>query len=148
MSARGHKGFSSSHVIPPNATFLDFPRSDGDPSNWPTNNTPHIDSEGHVNYMRQAALDESLSIKWRVEVAAALASKLNMAREYSFLVSWATDHLFHSTEGTYVLQGWPEGYQMFDHNKGPKDSPRHDAYLIGELCFHISAISWCLLSKC
>ncbi|KAG1770685.1 hypothetical protein EDD22DRAFT_865505 [Suillus occidentalis] len=113
MSARSHKGFSSSHAIPPNATFIDFPRSDGDPSNWPTNNTPHIDSEGHVNYMRQAALDESLSIKWRVEVAAALASKLNMA------------------QGHYVLQGWPAGYQMFDHNKGPKDSPRHDAYLIG-----------------
>ncbi|KAG1776716.1 hypothetical protein EV702DRAFT_1046039 [Suillus placidus] len=46
-------------------------------------------------------------------VGAALASKLNMA------------------EGNYVLQGWPAGYQMFDHNKGPKDSPCHDAYLIG-----------------
>ncbi|KAG1740070.1 hypothetical protein EDB19DRAFT_1710115 [Suillus lakei] len=114
MSARNtHKGFGSSHAIPPNPTFLDFPRSDGDPSNWPINTTPHVDSEGHVNYMRQAALDESLSIKWRVEVAAALASKLNMA------------------QGSYVLQGWPAGYQMFDHNKGPKDSPRHDAYLIG-----------------
>ncbi|KAG2365013.1 hypothetical protein BDR07DRAFT_1459321 [Suillus spraguei] len=114
MSARStHKGFGSSHAIPPNPTFIEFPRSDGDPSNWPTNNTPQIDSEGHVNYMRQAGLDESLSIKWRVEVAAALASKLNMA------------------QGNYVLQGWPAGYQMFDHNKGPKDSPRHDAYLIG-----------------
>ncbi|KAG1795158.1 uncharacterized protein HD556DRAFT_1235927 [Suillus plorans] len=114
MSARNtHKGFGSSHAIPPNPTFIDFPRSDGDPSNWPTNTTPHIDSEGHVNFMRQASLDESLSIKWRVEVAAALASKINMP------------------QGNYVLQGWPEGYQMFDHNKGPKDSPRHDAYLIG-----------------
>jgi hypothetical protein len=63
--------------------------------------------------MRQAALDESLSIKWRVEVGAALASKLNMA------------------QGNYVLRGWPTGYQMFDHNKGPKDNPRHDAYLMG-----------------
>ncbi|KAG1765717.1 hypothetical protein EV702DRAFT_1151416 [Suillus placidus] len=108
-----HKGFGSSHTIPPNSTFIDFLRSDGDPSNWPQDTTPHIDGEGHVNYMRQAALDESLSIKWRVKVGAALASKLNMA------------------EGNYVLQGWPAGYQMFDHNKGPKDSPRHDAYLIG-----------------
>lgn len=82
MSARNtHKGFGSSHAIPPNPTFIDFPRSDGDPSNWPTNTTPHIDSEGHVNFMRQASLDESLSIKWRVEVGAALASKLNMPRE-------------------------------------------------------------------
>ncbi|KAG2128579.1 hypothetical protein DEU56DRAFT_741948 [Suillus clintonianus] len=114
MSARStHKGFGSSHAIPPNPTFLDFPRSDGDPSKWPTNTSPHVDSEGHVNYMRQAALDEPLSIKWRVEVAASLATKLNMA------------------QGNYVLQGWPAGYQMYDHNKGPKDNPRHDAYLIG-----------------
>ncbi|KAG1746514.1 uncharacterized protein EDB91DRAFT_1117321 [Suillus paluster] len=112
MSARSHKGFSSSHAIPPNPTFLDFPRSDGDPSNWPTNTTFAVDSEGHVNYMRVAALDESLSIKWRVEVGASLATKLNMA------------------QGNYVLQGWPQGYQMYDHNKGPKDNPRHDAYLI------------------
>lgn len=32
---------------------------------------------------------------------------------------------------TYVLRGWPAGYQMFDHNKGSASSPRHDAYLIG-----------------
>jgi hypothetical protein len=97
MSARStHKGFSSSHAIPANPTFIDFPRSDGDSSKWPTNTTPHIDSEGHVNFMRQAALDESLSIKWRVEVGAALASKLNMAREYSFLISWTIDHSSHS----------------------------------------------------
>ncbi|KAG0709404.1 hypothetical protein DFH29DRAFT_229175 [Suillus ampliporus] len=114
MSARTtHKGFGSSYAIPANPNFLDFPRSDGDPGKWPTNTTPTVDSEGHVNYMRVVALDESLSIKWRVEVGAALATKLNMA------------------QGNYVLQGWPEGYQMYDHNKGPQDNPRHDAYLMG-----------------
>lgn len=31
---------------------------------------------------------------------------------------------------------------MFDHNKGPKDNPRHDAYLMGEeLRVSISPIS-------
>jgi hypothetical protein len=56
-------------------------------------------------------------------------------------------HLILSTEGNYVLRGWPTGYQMFDHNKGPKDNPRHDAYLMGELHFLISAISRRLISK-
>lgn len=32
---------------------------------------------------------------------------------------------------TYVLKDWPEGYHMFDHNKGREQNPRHDAYLIG-----------------
>lgn len=32
---------------------------------------------------------------------------------------------------SYVLRGWPAGYQMYDHNKGPATAPRHDAYLIG-----------------
>jgi len=31
-----------------------------------------------------------------------------------------------------VLKDWPQGYRMFDHNKGPEDAPRHDAYLIGD----------------
>lgn len=84
MSARStHKGFGSSHVLPPNPTFLDFPRSDGNTSNWPLNTTYQVDNEGHVNYMREVALDEPLSIKWRVDVGAALASRLNMDREYS-----------------------------------------------------------------
>lgn len=33
---------------------------------------------------------------------------------------------------TYVLEDWPAGYHMYDHNKGPENNPRHDAYLIGE----------------
>jgi hypothetical protein len=83
MSVRNtHKGFGSSHVLPTNPILLDFPRSDGDPSNWPLNTTFRVDDEGHVNYMREVAIDEPLSIKWRTEVGAILASRLNMAREY------------------------------------------------------------------
>lgn len=36
----------------------------------------------------------------------------------------------------YALKEWPQGYQMFDHNKGPADGPRHDAYLMGKLESH------------
>jgi hypothetical protein len=84
MSARStHKGFGSSHALPADPTFIDFPRSDGDPSQWPSNTAPRVDTEGHVNYMREVALDEPLAIKWRTDVGAALGSRLNMAREYS-----------------------------------------------------------------
>ena len=88
MSARNtHKGYASSYALPTNPSYLDFPRSDGDPSIWPTNTTSRVDDEGHVNFMREVALDEPLTIKWRVEVGAALATRLNMAGEYSVLMT-------------------------------------------------------------
>ncbi|KAF8141520.1 hypothetical protein EV363DRAFT_1204315 [Boletus edulis] len=108
------RSISSGHVLPPNPTFIDFSVSDGDQSQWPTNTTRVVDSEGHVNYMRSVPIDESLSIKWRCEVGASLALQLGKP-----------------VGPTYVLRGWPVGYQMYDHNKGPANSPRHDAYLIG-----------------
>jgi Transcription-silencing protein, cryptic loci regulator Clr2 len=41
---------------------------------------------------------------------------------------------FRLTEGpSYVLKDWPQHYAMYDHHKGPKDSPRHDIYLFGEI---------------
>ncbi|KAF9240636.1 hypothetical protein BU15DRAFT_87549 [Melanogaster broomeanus] len=111
MSARV---ISSGHVLPPNPAFIDFPVSDGDEGQWPTNTTRILDSEGHVNYMRAVPSDESLCIKWRCEVGASLASQLKKP-----------------SGPNYVLRGWPAGYQMYDHNKGPAGAPRHDAYLIG-----------------
>jgi Transcription-silencing protein, cryptic loci regulator Clr2/Transcription-silencing protein Clr2 len=39
---------------------------------------------------------------------------------------------FLTGERDYVLKDWPQGYRMFDHNKGPEEAPRHDAYLMGE----------------
>ncbi|KAI6041303.1 hypothetical protein EDC04DRAFT_2670256 [Pisolithus marmoratus] len=108
------RGVSTGHVLPANPTYIDFPISDGDVDQWPTNTTRIVDSEGHVNYMRPVPLDESLCIKWRCEVGASLAVRLNKP-----------------VGPTYVLRGWPENYQMFDHNKGPAGGPRHDAYLMG-----------------
>ena len=32
----------------------------------------------------------------------------------------------------YVIGEWPEGYQFYDHMKGPAANPRHDPYLIGK----------------
>jgi hypothetical protein len=67
---------SSGHVLPSNPTYIDFPLSDGDESQWPTNTARVVDSEGHVNYMRPVPIDESLSVKWRCEVGASLALQL------------------------------------------------------------------------
>lgn len=68
---------SSGHVLPSNPTYIDFPLSDGDESQWPTNTARVVDSEGHVNYMRPVPIDESLSVKWRCEVGASLALQLS-----------------------------------------------------------------------
>lgn len=53
-------------IVPENATFLEFERSDGDRRTWPTNTTPIVDSEGHVNFMQPVDLDSSSAIRWRI----------------------------------------------------------------------------------
>jgi hypothetical protein len=68
-----NRGLSNKHALPANPSWIEFERTDGDQSLWPTNTTKNVDREGHVNYMRVSAIDESLSIKWRVEVGKALA---------------------------------------------------------------------------
>lgn len=73
MSARG---ISAGYVLPANPMYIDFPVSDGDQSQWPTNTDRVVDTEGHVNYMRPVPIDESLSIKWRCEVGSSLATQL------------------------------------------------------------------------
>lgn len=67
---------SSGHVLPQNPTYIDFPVSDGDEGQWPTNTARVVDGEGHVNFMRPVPIDESLSVKWRCEVGASLAIQL------------------------------------------------------------------------
>lgn len=79
------RNVSSGHVLPSNPTFIDFTISDGDESQWPTNTTRAVDSEGHVNYMRPVPIDESLSIKWRCEVGASLALQLKKPGVFSLL---------------------------------------------------------------
>ena len=128
MSARG---ISNAHVLPKNPTFIDFPVSDGDEGQWPTNTTRVVDAEGQINYMRAVPLDESLSIKWRCEVGASLALQLNKPGVFSLSLTSSGIDLPAKVGPSYVLRSWPAGYQMFDHNKGSASAPRHDAYLIG-----------------
>ena len=72
MSAR--RQYSDKHYLPDNPSWVEFPRSDGDQSTWPSHTTRTVDNMGHVNFMRPVPLDEAgVSIKWRIEVGAALA---------------------------------------------------------------------------
>jgi hypothetical protein len=77
MSARrvSEKGVT----IPQNAHFLDFTRSDGDSSRWPTDTTEVIDNEGQVNFMKPVGIDDGPSIRWRVGVGQGVAKGLNLA---------------------------------------------------------------------
>ncbi|KAI8996440.1 hypothetical protein BD414DRAFT_477969 [Trametes punicea] len=108
--------YAGSHTLPENPTWVEFPRSDGDPSVLPKNTKQVVDSEGQVNFMRPVPLDESLAVGWRVAVGAQLAIRMGLP------------------EGPkYVLKSFPEGYQLYDHNKGPVKNPRHDPYLCGSI---------------
>lgn len=37
----------------------------------------------------------------------------------------------HEAGKAHVLKSFPSGYQLYDHNKGKADAPRHDPYLYG-----------------
>ncbi|KAF8216578.1 hypothetical protein K438DRAFT_1703576 [Mycena galopus ATCC 62051] len=112
--SHSHKGHSNKHALPPNPTYIDFPRTDGDSSLWPTNNTRVVDHEGCVNFMQPVGMDEPLSIKWRVGVGDAISVALKLPGDHN-----------------YVLRDFPPNYRMFDHHKGPASAPRHDVYLFG-----------------
>ncbi|KAJ7642710.1 hypothetical protein DFH06DRAFT_1052007 [Mycena polygramma] len=112
MSA--HRSLSTKYTLPNNPAFIDFPRSDGDSTLWPSNTTRVVDSEGCVNFMQPVGLDEPISIKWRMGAGDAIS-------------------VAHKLPGPqpYVLRGFPNGYRMFDHHKGKAGNPRHDVYLFG-----------------
>lgn len=59
--------------IPNNTTTIEFQRSDGNASLWPTNTTRVVDGDGQVNFMRHLELDAPTSVKWRLQVARAVA---------------------------------------------------------------------------
>lgn len=59
--------------IPANATVLEFKRTDGNASLWPTNTTRIVESDGQVNFMRHLDLDAHTCVKWRMQVARAVA---------------------------------------------------------------------------
>ncbi|KAH9940842.1 uncharacterized protein BXZ73DRAFT_98674 [Epithele typhae] len=109
--SRRHPG---NYGLPDNPTWIEFPRSDGDPSLLPKNTAKVVDRDGSVNFMRPVPLDESLALMWRINVGREVANRMGLA------------------EGPkYVLKDFPHGYHMYDHNKGPEKAPRHDPYLCG-----------------
>ncbi|CCM01806.1 uncharacterized protein FIBRA_03873 [Fibroporia radiculosa] len=111
MSARR---LGSGKSIPDDATWIEFPRSDGDASLLPTNTERIVDAEGCVNFMRPVLIDEGAAATWRIGIGAHLAKRMGLP------------------EGPkYVLKSFPTGYHMYDHNKGPAAAPRHDLYLCG-----------------
>lgn len=59
-------------------TYLDFLRTDGNVSSWPTQTTRIIDAEGHVNYYEPLTPEHPQHIRWRTTVADAVARHLNM----------------------------------------------------------------------
>ncbi|KAI0033937.1 hypothetical protein K488DRAFT_37811, partial [Vararia minispora EC-137] len=110
------RSLSQRFDMPTNPVFLEFPRTDAHPdrSTWPTNVTEVVDSMGHVNYYHPIGEDVGASLKWKHQIAMKVAEQLGM-----------------ESGRNYVFKTWPEGYAFFDHHKGNKESPRHDAYLIG-----------------
>ncbi|KAF9454321.1 hypothetical protein P691DRAFT_717785 [Macrolepiota fuliginosa MF-IS2] len=106
-------------VFGPDTVFLDFPRSDGDDTKWPTNTIRVVDAEGQVNFMELVDIDASAQArKWRATVGKAIALKMEMPGD----------------SNNYVLRDWPHNYRLYDHHKGPAHNPRHDLYLYGEFC--------------
>lgn len=111
---------------------LDFPRSDGDSSLWPSNTRRIVDQEGQVNYMHPMELDDPLCIKWREELGRLVAERTGLPGQWNAKSCSATFIRLMSSAGPkYILSSWPEGYKMFMHYKGPQDNPRADKYLFG-----------------
>jgi hypothetical protein len=67
-------------TLPGDASWLEFERSDGDPSTWPAEVRTErvVDKDGHVNFYRIIDLEESQGVRWRMEVGAAVAKQMNM----------------------------------------------------------------------
>ena len=66
-----------SRDIPPGANFIQFSRTDGDPSKRPSNVDPTPDASGHVNFHREFGLDEVVTVAWRHRVGQEIAKQLN-----------------------------------------------------------------------
>ena len=77
--SRRHPG---GHVLPDNPSWLEFPRSDGDPAQLPKNTTKVVDSEGQVNFMRPVGMEESLTNLWRVNIGSHLAIRMQLPGEF------------------------------------------------------------------
>lgn len=69
-------------TLPSDPTWVEVPRTDADPKNWPANTQKVVDSDGHVNFMRPVSIDESVSIAWRLQLGPRVAAALGLPCEY------------------------------------------------------------------
>jgi hypothetical protein len=118
------------HTLPPNPEWVEFPRTDGDRKLWPANTTCVV-TDGEVNYYRVVGNDESLSIMWRKAIGPKVAEQLGLPCMSMPFVPTRYFLKPNAAGKAYVLKSFPAGYQLFDHNKGKLESPRHDPYLYG-----------------
>ncbi|VDC03497.1 unnamed protein product [Peniophora sp. CBMAI 1063] len=114
MSHKHSGKLAIEYSLPPNVEFLHFPRSDGDSSQWPLNQEEEEDEDGNVNFYMPLADDKGTSLKWLHGVGQKVAEEMGLP-----------------SNKKYAFASWPDGYRFFDHHKGAKASPRHDAYVIG-----------------
>ncbi|KAF8580273.1 hypothetical protein K439DRAFT_1637154 [Ramaria rubella] len=100
--------------IAPDAHFITFPVTDGDVLRRPDNMKPPAPSAREVNWHRTMTMEEKYACRWRNLIGQGIAKLMNKPENEK-----------------HCLQSFPEGYWMFDHNKGPISNIRHDLYLYG-----------------
>ncbi|KAI0305864.1 hypothetical protein B0F90DRAFT_1814714 [Multifurca ochricompacta] len=110
------RSVAGGHTLPPDPIYLDFERSDGDPTQQPTNTKEVVDKDGQVNYMKPVGPDDSWDINWRSQIARKIAERLGKPPGKK-----------------YVLRSWPDGYRLYCHHKGKQSAPRQDLYLMGSI---------------
>jgi hypothetical protein len=77
--AMAKRGVSSkAYALPPDPSWLEFERSDGDESTWPSKTARVVDHEGCVNFMDIVGLDDSHSARWRHSVGKEVAKLLGL----------------------------------------------------------------------
>lgn len=58
------------------AIYLEFPRTDGSSTKWPLDKLDPTPVQNEVNFMRPIALNEPLSLKWRIQIGREVAKLL------------------------------------------------------------------------
>jgi hypothetical protein len=88
----------------PDTVFLDFPRTDGDESRWPTNITPVVDVDSQVNFMEPLDVDESAQArKWRAAIGKAIATKLEMQGDRKRVTCSTSSYTSHRSQQTNMF---------------------------------------------
>lgn len=100
MSGRNRSLNTKDGVLPPNPEWITFEDTDGDVRRWPTNTTPVLDAEGHVNYMLPLDVDHPNSIKWRMISGASIAEYLKYQDYGEFLGRPS----FSASEGLFIVR--------------------------------------------